>query len=161
MKKFTGLGGYEFYLDDTWEELTQQERAKFNVNPRVLNYLVNYTSGKEFLINPDGYAPNNDDLERFFNLCKNTMIKYNIEIINEEKFVGISLISGEKMEAYKLMSRMPNGILQTSYFMRLTGETPRGYLYGCLTATVEDNHDENEAVLIETITNWKYIDNLN
>ena len=158
MKRFWHAFGYEFYLDDSWDELTKEEREKYNINPRFLNYLVNYKYGKEFFVNYDGFSQKKDDLESFFNLCKNTMIQHNVEIVDEEKFIGKSIVTNEIMEAYKLMSKMPNGILQVSYFMRLSGKTPKGYLYGCLTTSVKENHDTNGGVLVTAITNWKYID---
>ena len=150
--------GYEFFMNENWRELTSEERERFNINKSILNYMINYKEGKEFFVNADGFSKNIDDLENFFNLCKNTMSNHNVEFVCEEKFEGVSLISGDKMEAYKLMSKMPNGIVQVSYFMRLSGLTPGGYLYGCLTTSVKENHDENEAVLVEAITNWKYYD---
>lgn len=159
MKTITGLGGYEFYLDDTWIELTEEEKRKFNINPSILNYLVNYTKRKEFFVNSDSYYDSKDDLDAFFDLCKNMMIRNNFVIVDEEKFVSVNSWDNQTIEAYKLLSRLPNGILQASYFMRLTGKTINGYLYGCLTTKVSENHDENEDVLVGVIKNWKYIDN--
>lgn len=150
--------GYKSSLDETWRELTSEEKEKYNIPKNNLNYLVNETKRSEFMVVYDGFNQNKDDIENFYTLCANTLKAHNFKILDEETFTCNSQISNQKIIAKKCLSFTPNGIFQVSYFMRLSGLTPHGYMYGCLTTTVNVNHDDNESNLIEAISNWTYLD---
>lgn len=159
MKKFTYCGILEFYMEnDSWSELTKDERERFNINRKITNYMINSEMHKEFMVVGDSFSKNINDVDAFYNICKNNMIANNFEIIEEEKFIGRSLVSGDNIEAWKAFVKRSDAKTQTSYFMRLSGNTHSGYLYGCLTIDSISNHDENESILVEAITNWKYVD---
>ncbi len=149
--------GYCFYLNDNWRELTIEEREQFGITDKTLNYLVNIKEGKEFFVQFDGYSQIEDDVDQFYNICKTNMLKYGMKFLNEEEFIGVSMVSGQKIHARKSMCQLPNGIVQTSYFTRLSGKTPNGYMYGCLTTSVTADHDSFESALVSALTNWKYL----
>lgn len=151
--------GFRFYLNnDNWRELTKEEKERFDISGQVINYMINQELQKEFIVVGDSYSQEKDDVKNFYEVNKKNLLAAGVEILNEESFVGNSFIGKTQVKACKTFSKMPDGHLQVSYFMRLGGNKAGSYLYGCLTTSVLKDHDDNESNLVNAITNWEYFD---
>ena len=145
--------GYGFRLTSRFRELSPEEKARFNIGNNITTYLINESENLEMMISFDGFYMDNN-LESFYEFCKNNMINYGYQVVSEEKLISAM---GLRKEAYKLLSKTPDGILQVSYFMVLTDLSERGYGLGCITANPKQDHDVIEGYIVAMINNWEYV----
>lgn len=156
MKTFSSKYGYSFNMkSDYWREINQEERKKYKVSSLQINYLINSQEHGEFSVTFDSFYPFVDtaNINNYFKVCKSAMATFGHQVITEDL---IKRPNG--VIAYKLLTKNPNGKLQLTFFMRLTGQTPKGYGYGCLTTYPTQENDKRENDLLEAISNWNYID---
>lgn len=157
MKVFGHPYGYKFFINNSdWRELSKEEKAKFKLGKHYLTYLVNPKLGKEFCVVLDGFYKN-DNLQVFYKACKKVFKdnKYTVEAEENCEFINPK---NEKINCIKAFVKKPDGLYQTSFFMKLTGKTARGVGLGCVSTFSQKLGDENEDIIKEALSNWEYFD---
>lgn len=144
------LGFAISFKDENWFRLSPSQKEQFGISPNCVEYFVNQKLGKEFMVVFDGYL-GSSPIEEFFSGCVNNLKNYGAQVLNEENFLGQG--KSTMIKAKKTFSRLPNGITQTSYYLQLNKDGA----VGCLTISSQNDHDENECILVDAINNFEYL----